>query len=178
MAVPSPSRWLPSALAAGDGVQTVFRSYHLTIVCACVSSVVVALAGCHRACAVGCVRPNDITACTTRFYASRWWNCNRCSNGFRSLNNGDNLGCTPGEKTDTSCSAAGSSGRPPPPPAPPPECRRLSVGEMSELRSLYPTKCSRRLLQTGMEDVVDNIDAPLLDAEALRRRRRLCACAI
>ena len=59
--------------------------------------------GCHAACAVGCVRTNDITACTTRYYGGRYRDCGRCTDGYRSLNNPQDLGCTPGQKTDTSC---------------------------------------------------------------------------
>ena len=59
--------------------------------------------GCHKACAIGCLRTNDITACTTQYYAGHYWDCGRCTDGYRSLNNPQFLGCTAGPKTDTSC---------------------------------------------------------------------------
>jgi hypothetical protein len=65
------------------------------------------LTGCHRACRVGCSRPNDIYSCTTRFYASRYWNCDRCkvNDNYRSLNNPWHEGCEKGALRDKECKA-------------------------------------------------------------------------
>ena len=83
--------------------------------------------GCHRACAVGCIRANDITACTTRYYGGRYRGCTRCTDGYRSLNNPQYLGCTPGAKTDKSCVSPSPAPGPCVDPTEPPVCpqRRL-----------------------------------------------------
>jgi hypothetical protein len=67
-------------------------------------------AGCHEACAVGCSRPRDITACTTRYYVGKYWNCDRCKTKvgrtlYRALNTPNNEGCTVGPKTNPECKA-------------------------------------------------------------------------
>ena len=45
---------------------------------------------------MGCLRPNDIGACTTAFYASRQRNCKRCKKNFHATG-GDTTGCRPGK---------------------------------------------------------------------------------
>jgi hypothetical protein len=59
------------------------------------------LTGCHSACAIGCTRPNDITACTTQYYAGRWRNCRRCKKGFRP--SGEKEGCIAGSPLASNC---------------------------------------------------------------------------
>ena len=106
--------------------------------------------GCHRACAVGCIHPNDITACTTRYYGGRYRDCTRCADGYRSLNNQQYLGCTPGAKTDTSCVSPSPAPTPcvDKPHAPPCPGLRRRLEEDNKARRAFPCRRLEELTQT------------------------------
>ncbi len=55
---------------------------------------------------MGCLRPADISACTTRFFMNRFWNCDRCQTnlGYRAvMSSPDNIGCEVGQVVDEKC---------------------------------------------------------------------------
>ena len=132
-----------------------------------------AATGCHRACAVGCIRPNDITACTTRYYGGRYRDCGRCVDGYRSLNNQQYLGCTPGKKTDTSCVT-----KPPAPtcvdptivlPCSPDRRRRLAVVDEARASESTPTL-------TGGNSEAAGLGAPARQLQDLEDFDVQCSC--
>ena len=66
------------------------------------------LDGCHTACATGCTRTNDITACTSPFLNGALRNCKRCTKQFHSA--GSKLGCAAGApKPNSKCANVAGS---------------------------------------------------------------------
>ena len=84
------------------------------------------LDGCHTACATGCTRTNDITACTSPFLNGALRNCKRCTKRFHSA--GGKLGCAAGApKPNSKCAKDTVTAVTPPPPPPPPVCPEDTV---------------------------------------------------
>lgn len=54
--------------------------------------------GCHPACATGCSKPNDASACTTPFYDGKAHGCLRCAENFHAV--AGKSGCMAGAPTD------------------------------------------------------------------------------
>jgi hypothetical protein len=59
------------------------------------------LSGCHPACATGCLRLSDPTACTTPFYAGKTRPCDRCIASWHPK--GRRGGCVPGAPEALRC---------------------------------------------------------------------------
>ena len=151
-----------------------------------------ALAGCHPACNVGCLRVNDITACTTSYYGGRYRDCDRCTTGFRELNNQQFLGCERGAKTDHSCLSPSFSPSqtptPTPTPTPSPSCavqpvtcgmRRLTAAESGTAAERRLCRRRRRLLDrphpatnnhTNASDLSHHDESQSLEATTARLR--------
>ena len=96
------------------------------------------LDGCHTACATGCTRTNDITACTSPFLNGALRNCKRCTKRFHSA--GGKLGCAAGAPKPNSKCAKDTVTVTPPPPPPPPVCPEDTVTEECPRADYEPTE--------------------------------------